>query len=128
MKNFEQLLLKTGHPDLIVSYCDDYADVMSDDFLKAVAEYGKMSKQKISRVLDEQDDILDMNIYRFLERYGTNNIMRISSLMYANDIKTVRELLELNKRVLLRTKYYGGPKILSDLSETLEKFGLRLED
>lgn len=127
MKKFESLLLKTGNPDLICAYIEELNDSVSCDFRQAVSRYGKEMQLKISHTLQQQTDILNMDIYRFIDEYCTGPITRIKVMMEVHEIHTVRELITCRKSTLMTTRTIGKKTMMS-LIEDLERIGLSLKD
>lgn len=128
MTNFEQILLKTGNPELIGAYIDEYENSLSDDFRQNVINYYTHEvKWKLLNKLHMETEFDNMPIRDFLDEYATENVTRLQNLMYMHDIKTVRDLLACRKSTFLRTRGVGK-KTLMDLEDTLEKVGLKLSD
>ena len=51
MTNFEKLLLKTGCPDLIYAFVNDYQGIATDEFFKELSFYQKVMDIKIKNAL-----------------------------------------------------------------------------
>ncbi len=130
MTQFEELLLKTGNPDLICAFIREHRENLSKDFAQNFEFYCEQTKRKLADVCFDTD-IQDMKIKEFLDIYGWDMSPSTKSrvcnwLPYAN-IKTVRDLLQYSYIELARIYGLGSRSVIL-LEKAIEKAGYQLRD
>ena len=130
MKKFEELLLKTGNPDLICAFVREYRDSLSKDFAQNFNLYCKRIQLQLGNVsLDS--DIPDMQIEEFLYLYGgdMSSTLKTRICNWFDDahIKIVRDLLQYSERDIARI-YNLGEKSVRTLQKAVKNAGYQLKN
>lgn len=127
MNKFEQLLLKTGSPELIDAYLKEYQENVDDDFRKAVVVYGEKVNKLFSTAAPASDELLNWDIATFLDNYCSGNVVRIYNTLSYHGVKTVRDIVKCHKGDLEQTRNFGS-KSMANLCLALAKVDLQLCD
>ena len=131
MTQFEELLLKTGSPDLIRAFIREHRENLSKDFAQNFDSYCEQFKRL-------QDDVCldsgipDMEIEEFLDLYGVDMSSSLKTRTcnglqsYGIDVKTVRDLLRWSEADIARI-YNLGKKSVRLLKKAVENAGYQLK-
>ena len=138
MTTFEQLLLKTGNPDLICAYIDEHENILSKDFMRNFELYSEKAQKKLKEAIHFNP--FSMAIDEFLEIYGKGILSTTIKSRIRNCINsyvgrnydhvytaTVQHLLKIKKGELVKL-HNLGPKSAAQLEKVLTKAGLKLQD
>ena len=127
MTNFEEMLLKTGTPDLICAYVTEYKKYLSKDFVENFATY---RDNVVRNLLAVHFDVYQMPVKDFLVLYAADMTSTMRTRIYRAldtlDVHTIADLLKWNRKDLRQKRNLGELSVLK-LEEVLKKVGLKLQ-
>lgn len=127
MTHFEELLIKTGNPELIGSYINEYRTQMSEGFERAARDYIRDAEKVIDYALRDIPLEASVSIKEFVLILPFSYRTRFVHFCKAYDFETLGDLIGCSEDELLKLPKFGR-HMLTALKRGLAEFNLKLKE